>query len=74
MTDDWNHTLLFQWEFHWDYQLRTRLEGLTDHEYFWSPVPDAWTVRPGAKGFTRDNVTPPRTPPRSPRSPGDWAT
>lgn len=60
MTDelDWNRTLRFQWEFHWDHQLRARLEGLTDEEYFWSPVPDAWTVRPGAGRFTRDDTSP----------------
>ncbi|WP_328394395.1 DinB family protein [Nocardia sp. NBC_00416] len=43
---DWNVTLREQWEFHWNHQLRTRLDGLTDDEYFWSPVPDAWSVRP----------------------------
>lgn len=48
-------TLLFQWEWHWDNQLRSRLEGLTDHEYLWEPVPEVWTVRrrgaPGATEF-----------------------
>lgn len=58
---DWNRTLLFQWEFHWDYQLRTRLEGLTDDEYFWSPVPDAWTLRPDAGGM--DGTLPEPVPP-----------
>ncbi len=43
---DWNRTLREQWEFHWNRQLRDRLDGLTDDEYFWSPVPDAWSVRP----------------------------
>ncbi|MFC4537022.1 DinB family protein [Sphaerisporangium dianthi] len=43
---DWNRPLREQWEFHWNHQLRARLEGLTDDEYFWSPVPDAWNVRP----------------------------
>ncbi len=31
-------------------RLRDRLQGLTDEEFFWQPVPDAWTVyedRPG---------------------------
>ena len=42
---DWNRTLREQWEFHWQ-QVRARLDGLTDEEYFWSPVPDAWNVRP----------------------------
>jgi hypothetical protein len=43
---DWNRTLREQWEFHWNHQLRARLDGLTDDEYFWSPVPDTWSVRP----------------------------
>ncbi len=43
---NWNRTLLEQWEWHWEHQLRARLDGLTDGEYFWSPVPDAWSVRP----------------------------
>lgn len=43
---DLNHSLREQWEFHWNHQIRARVEGLTDDEYFWSPVPDAWSVRP----------------------------
>ncbi|GAA0972864.1 DinB family protein [Nocardioides aquaticus] len=38
--------LLDQLTTHWDQQLRPRLEGLTDDEYFWEPVPGAWSVRP----------------------------
>lgn len=34
-----------QLTFHWDRQARPRLEGLTDAEYHWEPVPDAWGVR-----------------------------
>ena len=30
---------------HWDHQLRPRLEGLTDEEYLWEPVPGTWSVR-----------------------------
>ncbi|GAA2335304.1 DinB family protein [Saccharopolyspora halophila] len=43
---DWNNSLCQQIIFHWNNQLRARLEGLTDDEYFWAPVPDAWSVRP----------------------------
>jgi hypothetical protein len=43
---DWNRTLREQWEQHWERQLRGRLAGLTDDEYHWSPVRDAWSVRP----------------------------
>jgi hypothetical protein len=30
-----NGQLREQWEFHWNYQVRKRLDGLTDDEYFW---------------------------------------
>lgn len=45
-TLDWNRTLREQFEFHWTHQVRDRLQGLTDDEYFWSPVPQSWNVRP----------------------------
>ncbi len=45
-TLDWNRTLREQWESHWDHQLRARLDGLTDEEYLWAPVAEAWSVRP----------------------------
>ncbi|MFG2019101.1 DinB family protein [Actinomadura geliboluensis] len=48
MTDPTMNSLLReQLTWHWDHQLRARLEGLTDDEYFWEPVPGCWTVRPG---------------------------
>src|SRR5689334_17778256 len=41
-----------QLEFHWTNQLRPRLAGLTDEEYFWAPVPNCWTLhRNGAIDF-----------------------
>ncbi|MBF8191137.1 DinB family protein [Nonomuraea sp. K274] len=59
-------------EAHWNHQLRARLDGLTDDEYFWSPVPDAWSVRPrgsstapvqvGAGDFTIDYAFPEPVP------------
>jgi DinB superfamily len=36
-----------QLDWHWRAQLRPRLDGLTDEEYFWQPVPNCWTVHPG---------------------------
>ena len=33
-----------QLDFHWRAQLRPRLDGLTDDEYFWEPVPGCWAV------------------------------
>ncbi|MFC9894772.1 DinB family protein [Nocardia sp. NPDC127579] len=69
---DWNQTLREQWEFHWNHQIRARLDGLTDEEYFWSPVPEAWSVRPrgsstapvqaGGGDFTIDFAFPPPEP------------
>ncbi len=69
----WNRTLREQWERHWNHQLRDRLAGLTDDEYFWSPVPDAWSVRPrgsstapvqaGAGALTIDYAVPEPVPP-----------
>ena len=41
---DWNKQLTDQLDFHWRVQARPRLEGMTDEEYFWEPVPDVWTV------------------------------
>ncbi|MFE0171154.1 DinB family protein [Streptomyces sp. NPDC059002] len=69
---DWNRTLREQWEFHWNHQIRARLTGLTDDEYFWSPVPASWSVRPrgtstaplqvGAGDFTIDYAFPEPVP------------
>jgi hypothetical protein len=45
--------LVFQLDFHWQTSLRPRLDGLTDDEYFFEPVPDCWTVhRDGGIDFT----------------------
>src|SRR6476661_203471 len=51
-TKDLTTQLADQLDFHWSYQLRPRLHGLTDEEYFWEPVPGCWTVhRDGAIDF-----------------------
>ncbi|WP_182359633.1 DinB family protein [Tomitella gaofuii] len=47
---DWNEQLRFQMTLHWDEQIRPRLAGLTDDEYFWRPAPGAWTVHPRGEG------------------------
>ncbi|KAA5833449.1 DinB family protein [Saccharopolyspora hirsuta] len=47
---DWNFLLRDQLTWHWNAQLRPRLDGLTDDEYFWEPVPDCWNVRPRGTG------------------------
>jgi hypothetical protein len=51
---DWNHLLTEQLALHWRAQLRPRLNGLTDEEYFWEPVADCWSIRP------REHVRTPR--------------
>lgn len=43
MTDLTTH-LADQLDWHWQVQLRPRLAGLTDEEYFWQPVANSWTV------------------------------
>ncbi|GAB3290701.1 hypothetical protein [Parasphingorhabdus pacifica] len=35
-----------QLDWHWREQLRPRLDGLVDAEYFWEPVDGCWNVRP----------------------------
>jgi hypothetical protein len=70
---DWNFQLAEQLDWHWREQLRPRLNGMTDEEYRWEPVPGAWNVRPrgtgtapvavGAGEFTIDFAMPEPDPP-----------
>jgi hypothetical protein len=72
-TLQWNPLLVDQLDLHRTRQLRPRLEGLTDEEYFWEPVPDTWSVRPrgtssapvqaGGGDFTIDFAFPEPDPP-----------
>lgn len=49
---DLTSQLADQLDFHWRGHLRPRLDGLTDDEYFWQPVPDCWTLhRDGSIDF-----------------------
>ncbi|WP_432560565.1 DinB family protein [Granulicoccus sp. GXG6511] len=41
---------LEQLDWHWTNHLRPRLDGLTDDEYTWEPVPNSWNVRPKGTG------------------------
>jgi hypothetical protein len=44
-------------------RLLGRVEGMTDDEYLWEPVPGCWTVRQGADGRLRpDRAFPPPRP------------
>jgi DinB superfamily len=70
---DWNGLLADQLEWHWTYQLRPRLVGLSDQEYLWEPVDGCWNVRPanssgaaqswGSGGFRLDRDRPDRDRP-----------
>jgi hypothetical protein len=42
---DWGHEAIEQLDWHWRTMVRPRLEGLTDEEYLWEPVPGCWSVR-----------------------------
>lgn len=65
--------LVDQLDWHWRGQLRPRLDGLTDDEYFWEPAPNSWSVRPrgtstapvqaGTGAFTVDFAFPEPDPP-----------
>ena len=41
---DWNQELVDQLDWHWQHHLRPRLDGLTDDEFLWEPVP-GWSLR-----------------------------
>lgn len=68
---NWNELLRDQLDWHWEHQARPRLDGLTDDEYFWEPVP-GWNVRPrgasqapiqgGSGDFTIEFAVPEPTP------------
>jgi hypothetical protein len=47
---DYGPLLLEQLTWHWDVHIRPRLDGLTDDELFWEPVPGMWSVRPTEAG------------------------
>lgn len=49
---DWTALLLEQLTFHWEHQVRPGLDGLTDEEYLWEPVPGMWSLRPRAEART----------------------
>lgn len=49
---DWSHELAEQMDQHWRAQLRLRLQGLSDAEYFWEPVPGCWSLRPRGESRT----------------------
>ncbi|GAB3973282.1 DinB family protein [Plantactinospora veratri] len=70
---DWTGQLLDQLDWHWQHQLRPRLDGLTDDEYHWEPVDGTWGVRPrdevdagtahGSGSYVIEYALPEPTPP-----------
>ena len=72
MDIDWNAELTEQLDWHWEHQLRPRLDGLTDEEYFWEPAAGCWSIRRrgestapmvlGSGDFTADFALPPPDP------------
>lgn len=70
---DWTHEVVDQIDWHWRNQLRPRLDGLSDDEYFWEPVAGCWSVRrrgtgtapvqAGSGEFTIDFAMPTPEPP-----------
>ena len=49
---DWTTQLADQLDWHWQHMFRPRLDGLTDDEYLWEPVPGCWSLRRRAEATT----------------------
>jgi hypothetical protein len=49
---DWGKQAIEQLEWHWRGHLRPKLDGLTDEEYRWEPVPGMWSIRPRAEAVS----------------------
>jgi hypothetical protein len=62
MTVNLPRLVIEQLEFYWDVHLWPRLEGLSDDEYLWEPVPGAANVRKTADGAWQMDATEPGTP------------
>ncbi|MBV8716906.1 MAG: DinB family protein [Chloroflexi bacterium] len=61
---DWTTKISDQLNWHWANQLRPRLDGLSDIEYFWEPVEACWSVRLDANGqYVMDVSRPEPSPP-----------
>ncbi|PKW15516.1 DinB family protein [Saccharopolyspora spinosa] len=59
---DWRAEVLDQLDFYWT-MWRPGLDGLTDEEYFWEPVPDCWSLRRVDDGWAMDFAFPEPVPP-----------
>jgi hypothetical protein len=61
-TIDWHTVLIDQLDWHWQNHLRPRLDGLTDEEYRWEPIPGCWNVHKRAGQVRLDFEYPEPTP------------
>jgi hypothetical protein len=52
MSVNWTNELSQQLSWHWEHHVRPGLDGLTDDEYFWEPVPGCWSIRPRGQAAT----------------------
>lgn len=60
----WHEQALEQLTLWWDTSFWPRLQGLTDHEYFWEPAAGSWNIRPQPNGvFSMDWAWPTPDPP-----------
>lgn len=69
----WSTQLIDLVDWHWHHQLRPRLDGLRNDEYFREPVAGCWNIRPrgtssapiqaGSGAFTMDLADPQPAPP-----------
>ena len=49
---NWAEQVIEQLDWHWRGHLRPKLDGLTDEEYLWEPVPGMWSIRPRAEAVS----------------------
>jgi hypothetical protein len=53
-------------------RIRPRLDGITDDEYFWEPVPGCWSLRPDPEGALRVDTIWPLPPDHQPFTTLAW--
>jgi hypothetical protein len=62
MTRTGLHDLFIGWFDYYAARATARLDGLTDEEQLWEPVPGCWTVRPSGDTYIADHASPPPDP------------
>ena len=63
MSIEYGKLIISQMEFYWDVYFRPKLEGLTDEEYLWEPVPGCWSLRPDENGLYQVETVQPEPKP-----------